>query len=68
MYCSRGPLNNGPPGAPDPQRVDPGLPRQRAVRRDPVKVTGTSTQPGPADGDIYDWTYSYDNWQTLSAL
>lgn len=35
---------------------------------DPVEVTGTSTQLGPSDGDIFDWTYSYDEWTNFSAL
>ena len=39
-----------------------------ALYGDPVEVTGTSTQLSPADGDIFDWTYSYDQWKSFSAL
>ena len=34
---------------------------------DPVIVTGTSVPLSAADGDVYDWTYSWDEWQGLSA-
>ncbi|AZI58871.1 L,D-transpeptidase [Nakamurella antarctica] len=39
-----------------------------ALYGDPVEVSGTSTQLSPADGDIFDWTYSYQQWRTFSAL
>lgn len=39
-----------------------------ALYGDPVEVSGTSTQLSPADGDIFDWTYSYDEWRSFSAL
>lgn len=38
-----------------------------AMIGDPVVVTGTSVQLSPADGDIYDWTYTWDEWKALSA-
>ena len=38
-----------------------------AMIGDPVVVTGTSVQLSPADGDIYDWTYSWEDWKALSA-
>ncbi|MEJ7651269.1 MAG: Ig-like domain-containing protein [Nakamurella sp.] len=34
---------------------------------DPVEVSGTSVQISPKDY-IYDWGYTWDEWQTLSAL
>ena len=39
-----------------------------ALYGDPVEVTGTGVQLGPQDGDISDWTYSWEQWQDLSAL
>jgi lipoprotein-anchoring transpeptidase ErfK/SrfK len=39
-----------------------------AMYGDPVEVTGTGVQLGPQDGDIADWTYSWDQWKGLSAL
>ncbi len=39
-----------------------------AIYGDPVDVINTSVQLSPADGDIYDWTYSWSTWQSLSAL
>jgi lipoprotein-anchoring transpeptidase ErfK/SrfK len=39
-----------------------------AMYGDPVEVTGTGVQLGPRDGDIADWTYSWDQWKGLSAL
>jgi lipoprotein-anchoring transpeptidase ErfK/SrfK len=39
-----------------------------AIYGDPVDVTNTSVQLSPADGDIYDWTYSWSAWKALSAL
>jgi lipoprotein-anchoring transpeptidase ErfK/SrfK len=38
-----------------------------AMIGDPVVVTGTSVPLSEDDGDIYDWSYSWDQWQTLSA-
>ncbi|RIJ77194.1 L,D-transpeptidase [Nakamurella silvestris] len=35
---------------------------------DPVEVTGTDVPLSASDGDVYDWTYSWDQWQTFSAL
>jgi lipoprotein-anchoring transpeptidase ErfK/SrfK len=39
-----------------------------AIFGDPVEVVGTGVQLGPQDGDIVDWTYSWEQWQALSAL
>jgi lipoprotein-anchoring transpeptidase ErfK/SrfK len=39
-----------------------------AMYGDPVEVTGTGVQLSPADGDIADWTYSWEAWKGLSAL
>ena len=39
-----------------------------ALYGDPVEVTGTQVQLSPKDGDIWDWTLSWDRWKTLSAL
>ena len=38
-----------------------------AMIGDPVVVTGTSVPLSPADGDIYDWTYSWADWKALSS-
>nr|WP_246233008.1 Ig-like domain-containing protein [Nakamurella aerolata] len=38
-----------------------------AMIGDPVEVTGTDVTLGPADGDIFDWTYSYSQWKDFSA-
>ena len=38
-----------------------------AMIGDPVVVTGTSVPLSPADGDIYDWTYSWADWKAFSA-
>jgi lipoprotein-anchoring transpeptidase ErfK/SrfK len=38
-----------------------------ALMGDPVEVTGTSIQLGASDGDIFDWTYSWDQWQNMAA-
>ncbi|MBV9920895.1 MAG: L,D-transpeptidase, partial [Pseudonocardia sp.] len=35
---------------------------------DPVEVTGTPVKLAARDGDIWDWTLSWDQWQKLSAL
>ena len=35
---------------------------------DPVEVTGTPVQLSARDGDIWDWTLSWDQWKRMSAL
>ncbi|ALE85533.1 L,D-transpeptidase [Pseudonocardia sp. HH130629-09] len=35
---------------------------------DPVEVTGTPVQLSARDGDLWDWTLSWDKWKGLSAL
>ncbi len=35
---------------------------------DPVEVTGSSVPLSASDGDIWDWTLSWEQWQKLSAL
>ena len=35
---------------------------------DPVEVTGSSVQLGASDGDYYDWTLTWAQWQAASAL
>jgi len=35
---------------------------------DPVEVTGSSVQLSARDGDIWDWTLTWEQWQRLSAL
>ncbi len=35
---------------------------------DPVEVTGSGVPLSQADGDIYDWTFGWEQWQRLSAL
>jgi lipoprotein-anchoring transpeptidase ErfK/SrfK len=39
-----------------------------ALYGDPVEVTGTPVKLGSRDGDIWDWTLSWDQWKGLSAL
>ena len=39
-----------------------------ALIGDPVEVTGTSVQLSANDGDLFDWTLSWSQWQGLSAL
>jgi lipoprotein-anchoring transpeptidase ErfK/SrfK len=39
-----------------------------AMYGDPVEVTGTGVQLSSRDGDIWDWTLSWDEWRKLSAL
>ena len=39
-----------------------------AVYGDPVEVTGTPVKLASRDGDIWDWTLSWDQWKGLSAL
>ena len=35
---------------------------------DPIEVTGSNVQLSARDGDIWDWTLSWDQWRRLSAL
>ncbi|HYS34629.1 MAG TPA: L,D-transpeptidase, partial [Pseudonocardiaceae bacterium] len=35
---------------------------------DPVEITGSAIQLGAADGDYYDWTLTWAQWQAKSAL
>ncbi len=39
-----------------------------ALYGDPVEVTGSGVPLASRDGDVWDWTLPYDEWQTLSAL
>ena len=39
-----------------------------AIYGDPVEVTNTRIELSQADGDIYDWTFSWDDWKSMSAL
>ena len=39
-----------------------------ALYGDPVEVTNTPVQLSARDGDIWDWTLSWDRWKALSAL
>lgn len=39
-----------------------------AIFGDPVEVTNSPTPLTAADGDIYDWTVSWDDWRAMSAL
>jgi lipoprotein-anchoring transpeptidase ErfK/SrfK len=39
-----------------------------ALYGDPVEVTGTGVELSARDGDIWDWTLSWDEWKRLSAL
>ena len=39
-----------------------------ALYGDPVEVTNTPVQLSARDGDIWDWTLSWDQWTALSAL
>jgi lipoprotein-anchoring transpeptidase ErfK/SrfK len=56
---SHGCINMGPADAQDYYKS--------ALYGDPVEVTGTN-QPMTSKDSIYDWTYSYDEWKTFSAL
>ncbi len=40
---------------------------ESAIYGDPVEVTGTSVPLSAADGDIYDWSYTWDEWLAKSA-
>ena len=37
-----------------------------AIYGDPVQVTGTSVQLSAADGDIYDWALTWDQWKAIA--
>jgi lipoprotein-anchoring transpeptidase ErfK/SrfK len=39
-----------------------------AIYGDPVEVTGTRIQLSYADGDLWDWAVSWDEWVSMSAL
>ncbi|WP_281690482.1 L,D-transpeptidase [Pseudonocardia thermophila] len=39
-----------------------------ALYGDPVEVVNSSVPLSKADGDVYDWTLSWEEWQSLSAL
>jgi lipoprotein-anchoring transpeptidase ErfK/SrfK len=39
-----------------------------AVYGDPVEVTGSGVELSAKDGDIWDWTLSWPEWQRLSSL
>ena len=39
-----------------------------AIYGDPVEVTGTSVELSYADGDLWDWAVSWDEWVSMSAL
>jgi hypothetical protein len=39
-----------------------------ALYGDPVEVTGTSIDLSYADGDIWDWAVSWDEWKSMSAV
>jgi lipoprotein-anchoring transpeptidase ErfK/SrfK len=39
-----------------------------ALYGDPVEVTGSNVDLAPRDGDVWDWTLSWKEWQSLSAL
>jgi lipoprotein-anchoring transpeptidase ErfK/SrfK len=39
-----------------------------AIYGDPVEVTGTSIALSYADGDLWDWAVSWDDWVAMSAL
>jgi len=39
-----------------------------AIYGDPVEVTGTSIELSYADGDVWDWAISWDEWKAMSAV
>lgn len=39
-----------------------------AIFGDPVEVTGTRIDLSEADGDIFDWTYDWPTWKSMSAI
>ncbi|OLR90813.1 L,D-transpeptidase [Actinokineospora bangkokensis] len=38
-----------------------------ALPGDPVEITGSTQQLGPADGDYYDWAIPWSQWTTMAA-
>jgi lipoprotein-anchoring transpeptidase ErfK/SrfK len=41
---------------------------ETALYGDPVEVVGSDVELAPRDGDVWDWTLSWKEWQALSAL
>lgn len=41
---------------------------ETALYGDPVEVTGSAVRLSARDGDIWDWTLSWEEWQRLSVL
>jgi lipoprotein-anchoring transpeptidase ErfK/SrfK len=41
---------------------------ESAMYGDPVEVTGTSIRLSYADGDIWDWAVSWEDWKAMSAI
>ena len=39
---------------------------ESAIYGDPVQVTGTSVPLSAADGDIYDWALSWEEWKAIA--
>ncbi|WP_181371728.1 L,D-transpeptidase [Gordonia paraffinivorans] len=39
-----------------------------AIYGDPVEVTGTRIPLSEADGDIFDWIFDWETWQSMSAV
>ena len=39
---------------------------ESAIYGDPVQVTGTSVHLSAADGDIYDWALTWDQWKAIA--
>ncbi|HYZ35999.1 MAG TPA: Ig-like domain-containing protein [Pseudonocardiaceae bacterium] len=39
-----------------------------AIFGDPVEVSGSKVAMSGADGDVYDWTVPWDQWNSMSAL
>jgi lipoprotein-anchoring transpeptidase ErfK/SrfK len=39
-----------------------------AIFGDPVEVSGSQVAMSAADGDVYDWTVPWDQWNSMSAL
>jgi lipoprotein-anchoring transpeptidase ErfK/SrfK len=37
-----------------------------AIYGDPVQVTGTSVQLSAADGDVYDWAMTWEQWKAIA--
>ncbi|MBV8933872.1 MAG: L,D-transpeptidase family protein, partial [Kutzneria sp.] len=40
----------------------------QVIPGDPVEISGSTQQLGPADGDFYDWTVPWEQWRAKSAL